>query len=178
LAAALKLFAWPVVVVLAVWGATRRSGRRVLAGALGLPAIALLPVLLIDPDALVENVLRFPLGQGLVTSPAQSPLPGHLISTALPAGRLLTGGLLLAVGLVFDQAIALERLEITGQGSPIHTKRFGELAHATRSDLRQRRQQGELTAMEAGLLKRVIVCLRHKPGSFSQVSAGAKTQFG
>ncbi|WP_028569362.1 glycosyltransferase 87 family protein [Salinispora tropica] len=101
LAAALKLFAWPVVVVLAVWGATRRSGRRVLAGALGLPAIALLPVLLIDPDALVENVLRFPLGQGLVTSPAQSPLPGHLISTALPAGRLLTGGLLLAVGLVF-----------------------------------------------------------------------------
>lgn len=101
LAAALKLFAWPVAVVLAVWGATRRSGRRVLAGALGLPALALLPVLLIDPDALVENVLRFPLGQGLVTSPAQSPLPGHLISTALPAGRLLTGGLLLAVGLAF-----------------------------------------------------------------------------
>ncbi|MGE7317005.1 hypothetical protein, partial [Staphylococcus capitis] len=55
------------------------------------------PVLLVDRDALVENVVRFPLGHGLVTSPAQSPFPGHLIATTLPAGRLIAAALLAAV---------------------------------------------------------------------------------
>ncbi|MEV1145096.1 glycosyltransferase 87 family protein, partial [Micromonospora sp. NPDC049799] len=106
LAGALKLFAWPVALVLIVWGLTRRAGLRVAAGALGLPAAALLPVLLVDRDALVENVLRFPLGHGLVTSPAQSPFPGHLIATALPAGRAIAAGLLLAAGLAIAVRLA------------------------------------------------------------------------
>ncbi|MEU9827684.1 glycosyltransferase 87 family protein [Micromonospora chersina] len=96
-AGALKLFAWPVAVVLVCWALTRRAGLRTALGALGLPVLALLPVLLVDRDALVENVLRFPLGHGLVTSPAQSPFPGHLIATALPAGRLVAAALLGAV---------------------------------------------------------------------------------
>ncbi|WP_433315253.1 glycosyltransferase 87 family protein [Micromonospora chersina] len=96
-AGALKLFAWPVAVVLVCWAVTRRAGLRTALGALGLPVLALLPVLLVDRDALVENVLRFPLGHGLVTSPAQSPFPGHLIATALPAGRLIAAALLVAV---------------------------------------------------------------------------------
>ncbi|MEU5938901.1 glycosyltransferase 87 family protein [Micromonospora sp. NPDC047548] len=98
LAGALKLFAWPVALVLVFWGATRRAGRRVALGALGLPLLALVPALLVDRDALAENVLRFPLGHGLVTSPAQSPFPGHLIATALPAGRVVAAALLVAVG--------------------------------------------------------------------------------
>jgi hypothetical protein len=98
-AGALKLFAWPVAVVLVCWAVTRRAGLRAAVGALGLPVLALLPVLLVDRDALVENVLRFPLGHGLVTSPAQSPFPGHLIATALPAGRVIAAALLVAVGL-------------------------------------------------------------------------------
>lgn len=98
LAGALKLFAWPVAVVLICWAATRRAGTRTALGALGLPVAALLPALLVDRDALVENVLRFPLGHGLVTSPAQSPFPGHLIATALPAGRVVAAALLVAVG--------------------------------------------------------------------------------
>ncbi|MEV0805451.1 glycosyltransferase 87 family protein [Micromonospora sp. NPDC050200] len=98
IAGALKLFAWPVALVLIFWGATRRAGLRVALGALGLPVLALVPVLLVDRDALVENVLRFPLGHGLVTSPAQSPFPGHLIATALPAGRVVAAALLVAVG--------------------------------------------------------------------------------
>ncbi|MER7459067.1 glycosyltransferase 87 family protein [Micromonospora sp. NPDC126480] len=106
LAGALKLFAWPVALVLVIWGATHRAGRRVAAGALGLPIAALLPVLLVDRDALVENVLRFPLGHGLVTSPAQSPFPGHLVATALPAGRAVAGALLLAAGLVIAVRLA------------------------------------------------------------------------
>ncbi|MCP3787822.1 glycosyltransferase 87 family protein [Micromonospora sp. A3M-1-15] len=96
-AGALKLFAWPVAVVLVCWAVTRRAGLRTALGALGLPVLALLPVLLVDRDALVENVVRFPLGHGLVTSPAQSPFPGHLIATTLPAGRLIAAALLAAV---------------------------------------------------------------------------------
>ncbi|MFI6782268.1 glycosyltransferase 87 family protein [Micromonospora sp. NPDC050276] len=98
LAGALKLFAWPVALVLIVWGLTRRAGTRVAAGAIGLPIAALLPALLVDRDALTENVLRFPLGHGLVTSPAQSPFPGYLIASALPAGRLIAAALLVAAG--------------------------------------------------------------------------------
>ncbi|MFF3853398.1 glycosyltransferase 87 family protein [Micromonospora sp. NPDC002575] len=97
-AGALKLFAWPVALVLIAWAATHRRAGRLAAGALGLPALALLPALLVDRDALVENVLRFPLGHGLVTSPAQSPFPGHLIATALPAGRVVAAALLVAAG--------------------------------------------------------------------------------
>ncbi|MEV1331702.1 glycosyltransferase family 87 protein [Micromonospora costi] len=98
LAGALKLLAWPVAVVLVVWALTRRAGIRVAAGAVGLPLVAMVPALLADRDALVENVLRFPLGHGLVTSPAQSPFPGHLIATGLPAGRLIAATLLVAAG--------------------------------------------------------------------------------
>ncbi|MCZ7440687.1 glycosyltransferase 87 family protein [Micromonospora sp. WMMC241] len=97
-AGALKLFALPVAIVLICWAATRRAGTRTALGALGLPVLALLPVLLVDSDALVENVLRFPLGHGLVTSPAQSPFPGHLIAETLPAGRVVAAALLVAVG--------------------------------------------------------------------------------
>ncbi|CCH21897.1 conserved membrane hypothetical protein [Micromonospora lupini str. Lupac 08] len=98
LAGALKLFAWPIALVLIVWGLTRRAGARVAAGAIGLPIAALLPALLVDRDALTENVLRFPLGHGLVTSPAQSPFPGQLIAATMPGGRLIAAALLVAAG--------------------------------------------------------------------------------
>ncbi|MEU8180579.1 glycosyltransferase family 87 protein [Micromonospora sp. NPDC049044] len=106
LAGALKLFAWPVALVLIAWGLTRRAGTRVAAGAVGLPIAALLPAMLVDRDALTENVLRFPLGHGLVTSPAQSPFPGHLIATALPAGRLVAAALLVAAGVAIAVRLA------------------------------------------------------------------------
>ena len=60
--------------------------------------LTLAPVLAVDPEGVVENVARFPLGHGLVTSPAQSPLPGHLLATSVPGGRALAIGLLLAAG--------------------------------------------------------------------------------
>ncbi|MET7948148.1 glycosyltransferase family 87 protein [Micromonospora sp. NPDC005324] len=106
LAGALKLFAWPVALVLIVWGLTRRAGTRVAVGAIGLPIAALLPALLVDRDALTENVLRFPLGHGLVTSPAQSPFPGYLIATGLPAGRLIAAALLVAAGVAIAVRLA------------------------------------------------------------------------
>ena len=98
-AAALKLFAFPVVVVLAVLALATGNGRRFLPGAVGLPVLALLPAFLVDGDAFVENVIRFPLGHGIVTSPAQSPFPGYLIAQAVPGGRYVAIGLLAAVAL-------------------------------------------------------------------------------
>ncbi|MET8362407.1 glycosyltransferase 87 family protein [Micromonospora sp. NPDC005252] len=106
LAGALKLFAWPIALVLIVWGLTRRAGARVAAGAIGLPVAALLPALLVDRDALTENVLRFPLGHGLVTSPAQSPFPGQLIAATLPGGRLIAAALLVAAGVAIAVRLA------------------------------------------------------------------------
>jgi Glycosyltransferase family 87 len=100
-AGALKLFAWPVALVLLALAATR--GRRVAARfalpAIGLPILAVLPALAVDPSAAVENLVRFPLGRGLVGSPAASPFPGHLIAEALPGGRLIAAVLLVAAGL-------------------------------------------------------------------------------
>jgi hypothetical protein len=96
-AAACKLFAFPVVAVLAVLAIATGRGRRFLPGALGLPILVLIPPFLVDGDAFVENVIRFPLGHGVVTSPAQSPFPGYLISSALPGGRYVAAALLVAV---------------------------------------------------------------------------------
>jgi uncharacterized membrane protein YozB (DUF420 family) len=102
LAGTLKLFAWPVALVLLALAATR--GRRALGSyalpAFGLPVVALLPAVAVDPGAAVENLLRFPLGRGLVGSPAASPFPGHLIATALPGGRAVAAALLVGTGLV------------------------------------------------------------------------------
>ena len=99
-AAACKLFALPVLAVLAVLAVATGNWRRFLPPALGLPLLAVLPPLLVDPDALTENVLRFPLGHGLVTSPAQSPFPGYLIAQSVPGGRYLAAALLIGAAAV------------------------------------------------------------------------------
>lgn len=100
LACALKLIALPVAVALAAHVATRGRVplRHYAAAAVTVPAVALLPALLRDATAVAENTVLFPLGVGLVTSPAESPLPGYLIATYLPGGRMLAIGLLLAAG--------------------------------------------------------------------------------
>jgi hypothetical protein len=100
-AAAAKLFAFPVVAVLAVLALVCGRGRRFLPFAVGLPLLALAPPLLVNAGSFVENVLRFPLGHGLVTSPAQSPFPGYLIAQNLPGSHvvaaLLLGGAALMI---------------------------------------------------------------------------------
>ncbi|MFF5295134.1 glycosyltransferase 87 family protein [Paractinoplanes globisporus] len=99
-AAAGKLFAFPVLVVLAAFAIASGKWRSFLPGALGLPILVLIPPFLVDAGAFVENVLRFPLGHGLVTSPAQSPFPGYLIAHHLPDGHFITMALLAAVAVV------------------------------------------------------------------------------
>jgi hypothetical protein len=89
-AAAMKLFAWPVLVVLAFF-AWRRA---FWVPAIAIPVLAMLPSVILDADAVLENVINFPTGHGLVTSPAASPLVGYLLAQYVPGGRVLALALL------------------------------------------------------------------------------------
>jgi hypothetical protein len=57
------------------------------------------PAFLVDAGAATENVIRFPLGKGLVQSPAESPFPGELIAAHLPGGHTIAAALLVLAGL-------------------------------------------------------------------------------
>jgi hypothetical protein len=109
-AAAGKLFAWPLVLVLALV-LLRRGGREALVrfatGAAGVVAAVVGPVLLLDADGLVVNVLRFPFGLTPAHSPAESPLPGWLLATYLPHGRLVALTLLGVAAAVIGARVLL-----------------------------------------------------------------------
>ncbi|MGH9044513.1 MAG: glycosyltransferase 87 family protein [Acidimicrobiales bacterium] len=105
-ASAMKFTAWPLA-VLALLCARDRSGRRV-PGRMGLGILAVVgpvvtPFLVHNPHVFFVNVILFPLGLSGVPSPAASPLPGHLLVTAVPAlhhvlpvlASVLGGGILL-----------------------------------------------------------------------------------
>ncbi|WP_239076830.1 glycosyltransferase 87 family protein [Actinocatenispora rupis] len=108
-AAAMKLFALPVLVILAVVVAVRGGAGRVawrplgwyLLPALAIPVVTLGPITLRDPDGVVENLVRYPLGHGLAKSPAASNLPGHLIAVLVPGGGVVASVLLVVAGLAF-----------------------------------------------------------------------------
>ncbi|MEU3269534.1 glycosyltransferase 87 family protein [Saccharomonospora sp. NPDC006951] len=85
-----KLIVLPAVVVLGALVLVK-AGRKALARFglifLAVCAAANLPVFFVNPGAFLEHVIRFPAGIGAVTSPAASPLPGHLIASAGPIGK-------------------------------------------------------------------------------------------
>ena len=90
-----KLIVAPAAAVLAVLVLVRRGNgldwaalARFAAALVATTAALHLPVYLVDPAAFVEHVFRFPLGMGVVRSPAASPLPGHLIAGTGPFGQV------------------------------------------------------------------------------------------
>jgi hypothetical protein len=101
---AMKYTAWPALAVLVVMVKARDGGRAAVrfgAIALGTAAAltaALAPAALPDPDALLRNTVAYPLGLTGAASPAQSPLPGHLLSTLGPAGHATAIALLALAG--------------------------------------------------------------------------------
>ncbi|MFG3338419.1 glycosyltransferase 87 family protein [Glycomyces sp. NPDC048151] len=99
-AAALKLFAWPAAVVIAFLLWQNGSLRRYAAGFAIPVAATMLPVLLVDARGFFDNVIAFGLGHGVVTSPAQSPLPGFLVAKYVPGGELIAPALLGLAALV------------------------------------------------------------------------------
>jgi fumarate reductase subunit D len=91
IAASMKITAWPLAAI-AFLAATDRDGRRgrrpvlwLLAGMGGVMLPAILPTMVANVPAFVENVVRFPLGLAGLSSPAQSPLLGHVIVSLFPS---------------------------------------------------------------------------------------------
>ena len=104
----LKSTAWLAVPVLAAMFAARdgaRAAGRFVAAAVVTAVVliaALAPAALISlrgADALVQNSVLFPLGLTRYKTPAESLLPGHLLTSMGTAGHVLSVGLLLAAGL-------------------------------------------------------------------------------
>ena len=78
-----------------------------LLGMLVVAGPVVVPFALRGPWAFFDNVVLFPLGLSGVSSPAASPLPGHLLVTAFP---FLHRALPLAVGLRRRRAVGLAPL--------------------------------------------------------------------
>ena len=100
----MKYTAWPALAIIAVMVAVRYGARPavrftvvVLASAAGLVA-ALAPAALRHPASILQNTVAYPLGLTAAKSPAQSPLPGHLLSTLGSGGHLAALALLARPG--------------------------------------------------------------------------------
>ncbi|HXL94843.1 MAG TPA: hypothetical protein VN969_38440 [Streptosporangiaceae bacterium] len=102
IACAMKETAWPAAAVLAVLVAARYGRREAVRFATLAVAIAaaltavLAPAALRHPGELFQNTIAYPLGLTAAKSPAQSPLPGHLLSGLGPVGHHVAIALLLA----------------------------------------------------------------------------------
>jgi uncharacterized membrane protein len=102
IAAAMKATAWPAVLV-AIALLAVKDGRRAVgvftASAIAVVAVFVGPFAIVDPKALVENTIKFPLGLAHVTSQASSPLPGHVIAGTGHVGHTIVVVLLALAGL-------------------------------------------------------------------------------
>jgi hypothetical protein len=109
-AAAMKATAWPALLVAVVLVAAR-DGKRdavVMSGAaLAVVAAIVGPVMVIEPRALVQNTIAFPLGLASIKSAAVSPLPGRLLAETGRIGRIFAVALLALAGLALVIAVWL-----------------------------------------------------------------------
>jgi hypothetical protein len=125
LAAAMKATAWPALAVAGALLASRagwpearqavakRAVARFAAAAAAVFAAVLLPWLVTAPGALLRNTVLFPLGLTGTPSPAASPLPGHLLAVAGPAGHVIAL-LALAAAVLVPAAFLVLRPPHTG----------------------------------------------------------------
>jgi hypothetical protein len=104
----LKSTAWLAIPVMAAMFAARDGARAACRFLISLVLAAAVLIALLDPavlysrsaaTALVQNSVLFPLGLTHDKTPAESLLPGHLLTTMGAAGHLASVGLLLAAGL-------------------------------------------------------------------------------
>ena len=90
-ACAMKYTAWPALAVLAVMVAARDGGRAAVRfcvttlGTAAVLAVALAPAALTAHAAILRNTVAYPLGLTTAKSPAQSPLPGHILAATFGA---------------------------------------------------------------------------------------------
>ena len=112
-ACAMKATAWPALPVMAAMLAVRYSARTAarftavaVLAALGADAV-LAPAAVAHPAALVQNTVLFPLGLTHIRTPAASPLPGHILATLGPDGRLAAIALLIAAGVAMAASLLI-----------------------------------------------------------------------
>jgi hypothetical protein len=112
----LKSTAWLAIPVMAAMFAARDGARAAyrFVGALAVTAVVL--IVFLDPAvlfkraaaaALVQNSVLFPLGLTHDKTPAESLLPGHLLTTMGTAGHVASIGLLLAAGLAVAVSLVI-----------------------------------------------------------------------
>jgi hypothetical protein len=122
----MKSTAWLAVPVMAAMFASRDGARvagRFIAAAVVAAVVliaALAPAALIKPAAMVQNSVLFPLGLTHDKTPAESLLPGHLLTAMGTAGHVASVGLLLAAGL----AIAISLVIRPPRDVPTATRRL------------------------------------------------------
>jgi len=101
----MKSTAWLAIPVMAAMFAvrdgTRAAVRFVVATVVSMVVLiaVLAPAALIKPTAMIQNSVLFPLGLTHDKTPAESLLPGHVLTEMGTAGHVLSVGLLLAAGL-------------------------------------------------------------------------------
>jgi hypothetical protein len=112
-ACAMKYTAWPALAVIVVMVGARDGARAAvrfaaitLAAAATL-AVVLAPAALSSPASILQNTVAYPLGLTAARSPAQSPLPGHLLATLGPAGHAAALALLAAAGLALAVSLVI-----------------------------------------------------------------------
>jgi hypothetical protein len=112
-ASAMKYTAWPALAVLTAMIAARDGARAAVrfaaisVGTMLALVVALAPASLAAPAALIQNTISFPLGLTAAKSPAQSPLPGHLLATIGPAGHLAAIILLITAGVAIAASLVI-----------------------------------------------------------------------
>jgi hypothetical protein len=112
-ACAMKYTAWPALAIIAVMVATRDGTRAAVRFTVAVLAIAggfvaaLAPAALRHPAAILANTVAYPLGLTSAKSPAQSPLPGHLLATLGSGGHLAALVLLAAAGLAIVASLVI-----------------------------------------------------------------------
>jgi hypothetical protein len=112
-ACAMKVTAWPEVPVLAAMFWSRdgvRAAWRFAASSVGAAALlvaATAPAMFVNPAAIIQNAVLFPLGLTRHKTPAESLLPGHLLASTGPAGHLLAIALLLATAVAIAVSLVI-----------------------------------------------------------------------
>jgi len=109
-ACAMKTTAWAVIPVLAIMAWVRYAPRfaarftATAVGLTGLLAILAAPEALATPvavDSVKQNLIDYPLGATRYKTPAQSPLPGHLIAELGPVGQAAAVALMVIAVVAF-----------------------------------------------------------------------------
>jgi hypothetical protein len=112
-ACAMKATAWPALPIIAAVLAARDGGRAatrfVVTAGITTSALfaAMAPASATAPAAFFENTVLFPLGLTRHQTPADSPLPGHILAASGPAGRWAALGLLGAAALAMGASLVV-----------------------------------------------------------------------